>query len=683
MFGAFVFAYFVLVPSVVLPAANNSEGVLLWLVQVQRLLLIAPLTAAVWAGRRTAWSLTYKRLAFGVAVGFFLRVATSLAISRNDYHLGSVLDFAWIVPFLFYLWAALEAPASSPLEEIPLEASVEPTPVLLSVVPVLAVPLIGYGLLRVQPLGDPGDSFRVLLTTMTIVCGVGLLTLRLAVQRGELQRADARVKLLAAATEQTGDLILITRGDGTFEHANDACLRALGYTRAELVGMNLAALLDHGEPRQLRDHIGREVRQKGIWRGKLRHKRRDGGGLPVSSTVVALRNESGSVTHFVGVERDITEELRLRDQLVQSERLSAIGELVAGVAHEINNPLQTIVGCIELLLEENAPAEDHRRDLQLVRQEAARAGQIVRNLLAFVRRGSPDRVATDLNQVVRATADLREYHLIQRNITLLVDLQPGQLPIFVNREEIQQVVLNLVMNAEHAIAERPGSGTIVMRTQSDGGQQSLQVSDDGPGISPELRGRIFEPFFTTKDVGQGTGLGLSISLGIATAHGGSLTLCETGKGACFELRVPAFEAATQIAVRADGKGARLSRVLIVEDEAPIRGLLSRLLARRGHTVAEASCVSDAMALIERDNVDLVLCDVTLGDESGVDCFRQTQAIKPDLARRFVFVTGDAGAMGLQADLRGVHVLAKPFTAADLDRVLAEVVPHAPSLIVNS
>ena len=198
---------------------------------------------------------------------------------------------------------------------------------------------------------------------MTIVCGVGLLTLRLAVQRGELQRADARVKLLAAATEQTGDLILITRGDGTFEHANDACLRALGYTRAELVGMNLAALLDHGGPEQLRDHIGREVRQKGIWRGKLRHKRRDGGGLPVSSTVVALRNESGSVTHFVGVERDITEELRLRDQLVHSERLSAIGELVAGVAHEINNPLQTIVGCVELLLEENAPPEDHRRDL--------------------------------------------------------------------------------------------------------------------------------------------------------------------------------------------------------------------------------------------------------------------------------------------------------------------------------
>jgi PAS domain S-box-containing protein len=672
MFGAFLYAYFLLVPSVVLPTSGNSEGILLWLVQVQRLLLVAAVATALWFGRRTSWAPTYQRLALGIGVGFFLRLVTSVAISRNTYHLGTVLDFAWLVPFLGYLWAAIDAPASAPLEEIPLESSVEPTPVLLSVVPLLAVPLVGYGLLRVQPLGDPGDSFRVLLTTMTIVCGVGLLTLRLAVQRGELQRADARVRLLAAATEQTGDLILITRADGTFEHANDACLRALGYARADLAGMNLAALLDHGGPEQLRDHIGREVRLKGIWRGTLRHKRRDGSGLPVSSTVVALRNESGGVTHFVGVERDITEDLRLRDQLVHSERLSAIGELVAGVAHEINNPLQTIVGCVELLLEEQASKDDQRRDLQLVRQEAARAGQIVRNLLAFVRRGSSDRVAADLNQIVRATADLREYHLIQRNITLLVDLQPGLLPIFVSREEIQQVVLNLVMNAEHAIGRAPGAGTIVMRTQSDGRAHTLQVSDDGPGISPELRGRVFEPFFTTKDVGEGTGLGLSISLGIATAHGGALTLCDTAKGACFQLMLPTFQAVQPTATLSDDATARQSRVLVVEDEASIRGLLARLLSRRGHTVIEAPSVPEALRLIESDSFDVVLCDLTLGDESGLDCLRRTQSIRPDLAQRFVFVTGAAGAASLQADQK-LRVLAKPFTAADLERVLADVI----------
>jgi CheY-like chemotaxis protein len=362
--------------------------------------------------------------------------------------------------------------------------------------------------------------------------------------------------------------------------------------------------------------------------------------------------------------------------------------LVAGVAHEINNPLQTIVGCVELLLEEHAPLEEQHRDLQLVRQEAARAGQIVRNLLAFVRRGSPDRVNADLNQIVRATAELREYHLVQSNINLVVDLHPDPLPVLVNREEIQQVVLNLVMNAEQAITEASGSGTIVARTLSDGGFHRLRVSDDGPGISAELRGRIFEPFFTTKEVGQGTGLGLSISLGIATSHGGSLKLCEPSKepkGACFELALPAAVAAAiparpaSTAQPAAGRGAK---VLVVEDEAPIRGLLIRLLSRRGFEVVDAAAVKQALALIESTTFDLVLCDIALGDGSGVDYYRQVRTNRPELARRFVFVTGNAGSVSRDADLAGVPLLTKPFTAADLDRVLEGTIAHPSPLTVN-
>src|SRR5205823_10775054 len=145
----------------------------------------------------------------------------------------------------------------------------------------------------------------------------------------------------------------------------------------------------------------------GVWRGTLLHRRCDGSVFPVSSTVAALKDAEGRVVHYVAVERDIADELRLRDQLVHSERLSAIGELIAGVAHEINNPLQTIVGCVELLLDQRPSTET--RDLELVRREATRAGQIVRNLLAFVRRNTPDRIVIDLNELVRATAELREY----------------------------------------------------------------------------------------------------------------------------------------------------------------------------------------------------------------------------------------------------------------------------------
>lgn len=530
MLIGFIYAYFIMVPSVVPAVGPSPQATLLTLVQGLRFLLLAGLVASVWLARDTPWRNTFAKLAAGVGVGFFLRLITSDAISSGQYHEGSFYDLAWIVPFICYLWAAIEAPASAgDAESVPTRGGWQAA--VFSAAPVFLIPVIGFGLLRVQPIGDQGDAVRLLLTVLAMVAGFGILTLRLSVQSGELQRADARLRLLAAATEQTADLILITRANGAFEHANDACIHALGYTREELTSKMLPDLLERGFERMV-DHVGTEVRQKGIWRGTLVHRRKDGSTFPASSTVVALRNRDGRVTHFVGVERDITDELKLRDQLVHSERLSAIGELVAGVAHEINNPLQTIVGCVELMIEER-PSGQHR-DLELVRQEAARAGQIVRNLLAFVRRSSPDRSAVDLNHLARATANLREHQLAVRNIMLKLELHPGVLPVLVNREEIQQVVLNLVMNAEHAIGDAAGSITI--RTDAGEHAHTVQVRDDGPGINPELKGRVFEPFFTTKDVGEGTGLGLSIALGIATAHGGSLELCHSEVGLPAEAR---------------------------------------------------------------------------------------------------------------------------------------------------
>lgn len=234
---------------------------------------------------------------------------------------------------------------------------------------------------------------------------------------------------------------------------------------------------------------------------------------------------------------EATEEIAVREQVVHRERLSAMGALVAGVAHELNNPLQTILGSAEVLLDEQ-PAG--RRELALIRQEAGRAAQIVRNLLAFVRQTAPDRVAADLNDLVRSTIELRQYHLERCNITVDIALHQTPLPVFVNREEIQQIVLNLVLNAEQVL-EKLGGGRISVRTAAQSGRHILEIADDGPGIEKDLRGRIFEPFFTTKEVGHGTGLGLSISHGIALAHGGSLDLCPQAAGACFRLTLPACQ----------------------------------------------------------------------------------------------------------------------------------------------
>ena len=667
LLGVFVYLYFVLIPAISFPDAGDGQAQLLYLVQINRLLLLVGMLLAAWMARGTAWRSTFVRLALGASLGFVLRLGTSTAIVRGEYQVGSVHDLAWIVPWLFFAWAAREAPASEP-ENQTVEVS-QPPALAFSALPVLLIPAIGYAVVVFQPLGDPTDSFRALLTSMTTLCGLGLLILRLAAQGGTLQRADARLRLLAAATEQTGDLILITRADGRFEHANEAFLRALDYTRLEMASMQLELTdpsADGGRP-----DIPAIVRQQGIWRGTLRRRRKNGTTFPVSCTVVALRAPNGAITHFVGVERDITEELRLRDQLVQSERLSAIGELVAGVAHEINNPLQTIVGCVELMMDERATIE--RRDLELVRQEAARAGQIVRNLLSFVRRTSPDRALADLNQIVRATAALREYHLQQVNVTLVLECAEGALPVLVNRDEIQQVILNLLLNSEHAITSSTGQGTITIRTFRDGAGHVVEVADTGPGVRPELRGRIFEPFFTTKQVGEGTGLGLSISHGTASAHGGSLELRPSAAGACFRLTLPAQHEEAAAAAPTRPVATISGHALVVDDEAPIRKLMVRLLKRRGFDVIEAETSAAAATAITRQAFELIVCDVRMPGLNGFELYRQIAARHPQCADRFVFITGDNSSVEhTSAEFAHLPVLAKPFTGADLDALLARI-----------
>ena len=359
LLAGFVYAYFVMVPSLAPESGPQLEAMLLRLVQVHRLLLVGGFGIAAWLAGASPWRRTYLTLFAATGAGFVLRMVTNAAIARGAYYSGSIYDLAWIVPFLGYIWAAGEAPASATRREGVLDASVRAPSAVFSAIPVLLIPVLGYTLVRLSPLGDAADAFRVLLTTLATVAGLGFLTLRFTVQSGELQRADERLRLLAAAVEQTGDLILITRPDARIEHANMAAVRAFGYPRERLASMNFADLLVPAEHPRV-NQIGTHVRAHGVWRGTLRHLRADGCAFPASSTVVALRDGEGHVTHFVGVQRDMTDEMRMRDQLVHSERLSAIGELVAGVAHEINNPLQTIVGCVELLMEQGGDAASAR-----------------------------------------------------------------------------------------------------------------------------------------------------------------------------------------------------------------------------------------------------------------------------------------------------------------------------------
>jgi PAS domain S-box-containing protein len=670
LLAVFVYSYFVLLPSLIPEARPGAQERLLYFVQANRLFLLIGLAVGYWFARATAWRSTYLTLAVGVAIGLLLRIGTNQAISRGEYQVGSFYDLAWITPWLFYAWAAAEAPVS-PEPTYQIDEPREAWSVSLLVVPALLIPLIGYGVLNIESVGEPVDSFRLFLTSLTTVAALGFVTLRLAGQGGELERADARLRLLAGAMEHTGDLILITRPDGTFEHANAAFLRAFGYTRAELTSLNFVDLIEPGMTHVRRD-IPAEVRARGVWRGMLRGLRKDGTTFPTACTVTALQDPSGRFTHFVGIERDITEDLQLRDQLVHSERLSAIGELIAGVAHEINNPLQTIIGCTELMLDE--PQGANTNDLEVVRKEAMRAGQIVRNLLAFARRGAPDRVVVDLNELVQATAELREYHLQQVNIELTLRCAPRPLPVLVNREEIRQVVLNLLLNAEHAITDSgANAGSITVETSGAGGSQTVEVTDSGPGISPELRGRVFEPFFTTREVGEGTGLGLSISLGIVSSHGGTLTLVDSPKGARFLLSLPAH--AEAFALPETGGNGGPQRALVVDDDEAIRKLIVKLLERRGFDVSEAQTGESALNLAREQRPGIVICAASLPGTTGLDLYRQLVPNGAQHAPRFLLISGDQASGEIAAS--GVPVLVKPFTATDLEGALVEAGVAAP------
>ncbi len=670
LLAVFLYSYFVLVPSLIPEARPAAQERLLSFVQFNRMLLLVGMGTAVWFTRGNDWRWTYLRMAVGVGVGFVLRFDTNQAIVRGVYQVGSIHDLAWIAPWLCYAWAAAEAPASPPRAQLT-DDQHETLSVTLLVVPALLIPLIGYGVLNLASAGETVDSVRLFLTSLSTVVGLGIVTLRLAAQGTELQRADARLQLLAAATEHTGDLIMITRPDGTFEHANAAFLRAFGYERPDVRSLSFADLIEPGMGHVRRDILA-EVMANSIWRGTLRGRRKDGSVFPAACTITALRDSTGRVTHFVGVERDMTEDLALRDQLVHSERLSAIGELIAGVAHEINNPLQTIIGCTELMLDESGLLESERsRD----RAQGGDARRADRAQPAGIR--APRRVGPRADRPQRAGPDDRRaarYHFKQVNIRLVLRCAPRPLPVAVNREEIRQVILNLLINAEHAIASSSGSGTITIETSGNGLAQTVEVTDSGPGISPDLRGRIFEPFFTTREVGEGTGLGLSISHGIASSHGGALALVESPSGARFRLTLPAHT--DSVAVRsAEGVAVR---ALVVHDDAPIRKLIVRLLEKRGYEVMEAETGESALAIALDRRPAIVICDTAVPGMTGVDLYRQLAGQEAAGAPRFLFISGDKTPLPpAGADVAGIPVLSRPFTATDLETALIEAGIAAP------
>jgi two-component system, NtrC family, sensor kinase len=388
---------------------------------------------------------------------------------------------------------------------------------------------------------------------------------------------------------------------------------------------------------------------------------------------------------WLEIYRDITGQRLLEGKLFHTQRLAVLGQLVSGVAHELNNPLTSILGYAQLLLRRTGGSEGHA-EAQNILEEAERVSRISKNLLLFARETKPERTAVKVNEIVERTLALRNYELRLGNIRVETDLDPKLPLVIADAVQIQQVLLNLIINAEQAIHQRRNEGQIWIKTRhAVHSRVTLEVADDGPGIPPEVVLRIFDPFFTTKPAGMGTGLGLSILYGIVHQHGREVTVGErSGRGAVFTIKLPIAAkrdashelrdpAEAGVSGQKQGTWFELHgrRILVVEDEPTVAHLIADALGEEGHEVDMVLDSRQGLELIRRGAYDLVICDLRMPHLDGRSFYRELIRRGSSLEHALVFVTGDTLAPRTIEFLEksGVPHLAKPFLVEELKAVV--------------
>lgn len=478
---------------------------------------------------------------------------------------------------------------------------------------------------------------------------------------------------------------------GNFTFVNDALCRRLGHSREELIGMNYRAYT----PKERTENTFKTFNQvfrtgqplEGIPAVAVAS---DGSLRFVERSIFPITNEEGKTIGFRGISRDITErklaeeerrQLELKAQI--TSRLASVGEMAAGVAHEINNPLTGITGYAQLLMErKNLPA-DVRSDLEAINDGAQRVAGIVQRLLAFSRQTKPQRKLVDINELIESTLILRAYHLRVSNIDVVTRLAPDFLETVVDPGQIQQVLLNLIVNAETEMNLAHGKGKLTITTEKTDKTIKVSVKDNGPGIKPEIMDRIFDPFFTTRDVGQGTGLGLSLCYGIVAEHNGKIyAKSQPGKGATFIVELPIVTEVLPIEtakpkIRKSRNKPKAS-ILVVDDEAVVTDIAKRVLSADGHRVDTTGNALEALSKIKNKKYDLILLDIKMPGMNGIDLYKRIQRTARPLAQKVVFMTGDimgADTEKFLARTRASHI-EKPFNSEQLNGVVSGVLDNS-------
>lgn len=465
------------------------------------------------------------------------------------------------------------------------------------------------------------------------------------------RRGQAERLRLILAIEQAGESFVMTDTEGVIQYVNPAFTRCSGYTREEALGQHTRLLKSGKHPEDLYDELWETISSGRAWKGRLVNRRKDGSLFTEDATISAVTDAAGHITNYVAVNRDVTHEIELEEQLFQAQKMELIGRMVGGIAHDFNNNLQAILGFADIAMDDHADSKRLKEYLSEILKAGESASALTRQLLAFSRRQVLSKQPVEMNVMLAEMLNMID-RTVSENV--VIDWQPNASTRYVNgdRHLLEQVMLNLVVNARDAMPEggrlsiklsdvELSDDDLAMHPDARTGRFiRLTVTDTGIGIPVDIRSKIFEPFFTTKPASQGTGLGLSMVYGIIKQHEGWVSVySEVDKGTEFHLYIPLSdheveEVADPTIVRSDdpifkGQG---ERILVVEDEAGILDLIQRILSNAGYEVVAAATAEDGIHCFERDQgrFDMVISDVVLPGKSGFDMVEHLQSDNPNL-----------------------------------------------------
>ena len=482
------------------------------------------------------------------------------------------------------------------------------------------------------------------------------------------------------------DGIIVVDEAGAILDFNPAAERIFGHARSTVIGRRIAETLIPPERRRGFAYLmrklqhGRAKRALGR-RTELEIAQANGTPVPIELAITEIKHSGRRL--FVAYVRDLTikrmteaEVARQREQLHQNEKMTALGSLLAGVAHELNNPLSVVIGRA-IMLEEDAVDSTQREKIKRLREAAERCANVAKTFLAMARQSPAVRAPTSLNKVIRSALDLVSYALRSGGVQIKLELDEGLPEVTADADQLVQVFVNLFVNAEHAMREVFDERRLTITTGSRANSVFAEVRDTGPGIKPQIANRIFEPFFSTKSVGAGTGMGLAVSFGMVKAHGGTLEVLPQapGEGACFRVNLSkgvikpqTFETQPEATARTARK-----RVLVVDDEPEVVSLLRDILERAGHEVEHAEHGLEALARVAEAKYDAIFCDLRMPGLDGRSLRKKLIAEHPDYQSRMIFVTGDLlGTAKAGTGIDGCPVVEKPFHSRAILSELARI-----------